>query len=54
MSTQTQIAELVQQSFTLKAESERLLETAKRTVEIAIEINEQTAVEYINEQTGEH
>ena len=43
----------LQQSFTLKAESERLLATAKRAVEIAIETDEQTAMAYINEQTGE-
>jgi hypothetical protein len=30
---QTQIADFVQQSFTLKAESERLLNVAKRAVE---------------------
>lgn len=52
--TQNQIAALVQQSFTLKAESERLLELAKRAVEMAIETDEQTALDYINEQTGEH
>ena len=51
--TQTQIADLVQQSFALKAKSERLLETAKRAVEIAIETDEQTAMAYINDQTGE-
>jgi restriction endonuclease S subunit len=51
--TQTQIANLVQQSFTLKAESERLLEMAKRAVETAIETDEQTAMAYINAQTGE-
>jgi len=50
---QTQIADLVQQSFALKAKSERLLETAKRAVEIAIETDEQTAMAYINDQTGE-
>jgi restriction endonuclease S subunit len=50
---QIQIADLVQQSFILKAESERLLATAKRAVEIAIETDEQTAMVYINEQTGE-
>lgn len=49
---QTQIADFVQQSFTLKAQSERLLNVAKRAVEIAIETDEQTAVKYINEQTG--
>lgn len=51
--TQNQIANLIQQSFALKAESERLLETAKRAVEIAIETDEQTAMAYINAQTGE-
>ena len=51
--TQTQIANLVQQSFTLKAESERLLEMAKRAVETAIETDERTAMAYINAQTGE-
>lgn len=53
MAIQTQIADLVQQSFVLKAESERLLETAKRAVEIAIETDEQTAMDYIVKQTGE-
>lgn len=42
---QNQIADLIQQSFSLKAESENLLETAKRAVEIAIETDEQTAIE---------
>lgn len=49
--TQTQIAALVQQSFTLKAESERLLETAKRAVEIAIEENEDIAMAYLNKES---
>lgn len=49
--TQTNISQLVQQSFTLKAQSEHLLNVAKRAVELAIETNEQTAVKYINEQT---
>ena len=49
---QTRIANLVQQSFAFKAKSERLLETAKRAVEIAIETDEQTAMAYINDQTG--
>jgi len=39
---QNQVADLVQQSFTIKAESERLLATAKCAVEIAIETDEQT------------
>jgi hypothetical protein len=52
--SQTRIAALVQQSFTLKAESEQLLDVAKRAVEIAIETDEQTAVEYVNEQIGDY
>jgi len=49
---QTQIADLIQQSFSLKADSERLLAAAKRAVEIAIETDEPTALAYINNQTG--
>jgi type I restriction enzyme M protein len=45
--TQNQIAELIQQSFTLKSQSEALLTTAKRAVELAIETNEQTALDFI-------
>ena len=45
--TQTKIAALVQQSFSLKAESERLLEAAKRAVEIAIETNEDAALAWL-------
>jgi len=48
--TQTQIADLVQESFKLKAESERLLETAKRAVELAIEQDETNAMQYIQNQ----
>lgn len=44
---QTKIAEHVQESFTLKAKSEHLLETAKRAVEMAIEQNEQTALAWL-------
>jgi restriction endonuclease S subunit len=50
MPTQTQIADFVQQSFTLKAQSEHLLNVAKRAVEIAIETDEWAAMAYINEQ----
>ncbi len=45
--TQTQIASLVQQSFALKAESETLLDLAKRAVEMAIEIDEAAAMSFI-------
>lgn len=44
---QHQIAELVQQSFVLKAQSEHLLDVAKRAVEIAIEQDEAAALAYI-------
>lgn len=45
--TQQKITTHIQKSFKLKAESERLLEVAKRAVEIAIEENEEAALEYI-------
>lgn len=48
---QTEIAALVQQSFTLKAESERLLDIAKRAVEIAIEQDEKAAMAFIEANT---
>ena len=44
---QTKIAALVEQSFTLKSESERLLDVAKRAVEIAIEQDENAGMAYI-------
>ena len=44
MPTQTKIAAMMQESFSLKAESERLLEVAKRAVEIAIEQDEDAAL----------
>lgn len=50
---QKQIAELVEESFKLKTESERLLEVAKRAVEIAIEKNEDAAMKYIKKQSHE-
>jgi type I restriction enzyme S subunit len=46
---QEQIAELVEESFKLKVESERLLEVAKKAVEIAIEVNETTAIKFIKD-----
>jgi restriction endonuclease S subunit len=46
---QNQIIELTEESFHLKKQSERLLETAKRAVEIAIEQNEDAALRYIEE-----
>lgn len=46
-SVQQKIAGLVQQSFTLKAESTHLLEAAKRAVEIAIEQDEAAGMAYL-------
>ena len=45
---QQQIASLVSESFTLKKQSEQLLETAKRAVEIAIEDGEENAFQFID------
>lgn len=50
--TQIKISELVQQSFALKAESERLLNVAKRAVEIAIEKNEAAGLAFIEKESG--
>ncbi len=46
---QEQIAELVEESFKLKVESERLLEIAKKAVEMAIEVDEATAIKFIKD-----
>jgi len=48
---QKQIAELVEESFKLKKQSEHLLEVAKTAVEVAIEQNEAKAMQYIVENT---
>lgn len=48
--TQTQIAELVERSFSLKQKSEQLLESAKKAVEMAIEQDEEIALEWIEKQ----
>jgi len=48
-SIQEKIASLVSESFTLKKQSEQLLETAKRAVEIAIEEGEEVALQYIQQ-----
>ena len=47
LATQTNISQLVQQSFSLKAQSEHLLSVAKRAVEIAIEQDEAAAMHFI-------
>ena len=50
ISKQQQIADLVEKSFTLKKQSEHLLEVAKQAVEMAIEQDEETAMEWIQSQ----
>ena len=50
-SIQEKIAELVNENFEFKTQSEHLLEVAKRAVELAIEEDEQTALNWITEQT---
>lgn len=47
MDKQQQIAQLIQQSFFLKKQSEELLQTAKQAVELAIEEGEERATEFI-------
>ncbi len=50
ISIQNRIEEKIKKSFLLKEESKRLLDLAKKAVEIAIEKDENEAVEFINEQ----
>lgn len=47
-STQQKIASLVQQSHEARKKAKKLLEIAKRSVEIAIEKNEDEALDYLN------
>jgi hypothetical protein len=47
---QREIADLVEESFQLKKQSEHLLEVAKTAVEMAIEKDEKTAMEYIENE----
>ena len=48
--TQNQIEDKIKESFALKEQSKQLLETAKRAVEIAIEENENSSMEYIEKE----
>ncbi len=48
---QKKIDALAQQSFTLKAQSQQLLEAAKRAVEIAIEQDEAAGMAYLDRET---
>lgn len=49
---QREIADLVEESFKLKKQSEHLLEVAKTAVEMAIEQDEATAIAFINDNTN--
>ena len=49
---QTQIQQKVTESFALRKQSKHLLECSKRAVEIAIEQDEQTAINWLSEQVG--
>ena len=50
---QIQIQHKILESFNLRKQSKRLLECAKRAVEIAIEQDEQTAIDYLENETQE-
>lgn len=49
---QSKIASLIQESFALKSQSEQLLTIAKQAVEMAIEFDEETAMQFIKENTN--
>lgn len=49
---QNEIVDKVEKSFQLKKKSEHFLEVAKRAIEIAIEENEEIALEFINKNTN--
>lgn len=49
---QQEISALIQESFALKSQSEQLLTIAKQAVEMAIEFDEETAMQFIKENTN--
>lgn len=49
---QDQIQQKVVESFNLRKQSKHLLECAKRAVEMAIEQDEQTAIDWLEDETG--
>lgn len=53
-SKQTQIQQKVTESFNLRKQSKHLLECVKRAVEIAIEQGEQTAVQWLENETKKY
>lgn len=50
---QEEISALIQQSFALKSQSEKLLDIAKQAVEMAIDFDEETAMQFIKENTDD-
>ena len=50
--TQADIRTMVRESFELRRQSKRLLECAKRAVELAIEQDEQTAIAWLDSETN--
>lgn len=50
---QKEIAELIEESFVQKRQSEHLLEVVKRSVEIAIEKDEKSAMEFIKSEVAD-
>ena len=53
MSVQREIASKVQESFRLREESKRLLDLAVKTVEMAIESDEDTALKWLESKVGQ-
>ena len=52
MSIQREISEKIQESFALRRKSKKLLEYAKKAVEIAIEQGEDVALEWLKEKAA--
>lgn len=50
---QTQIQQKVIEAFNLRKQSKHLLECAKKAVELAIEQDEQTAIQWLENETKE-
>ena len=52
MPEQRKLSQMVQQSFSLRRQSEQLLDCAKHAVELAIEQGEDVAIEWLKEKGG--
>ena len=53
MDKQIEISDKVKESFALRKKSKQLLEDAKRAVEIAIEQDEESAIEWLKDRKKE-